>query len=185
MKLLDQALNGVVLIEPTVHGDDRGYFKEVVHPDKMAEVGIHHGFVQTNHSRSQQWTLRGLHFQHAPYGQAKLVRAVRGSILDVVVDVRPNSDTFGQSYAATLTDANHHMLYVPIGFAHGFLALTDVDVEYFCSDIYSAQSEGSIHYTTFTDWPLPEGVSPIVSSKDADAASLEAIKDTLHWPVGT
>ena len=135
MEAISTPLSGLKIIIPTVHGDDRGFFKEIIHPQKLAAVGINHRFVQMNHSRSQQWTLRGLHFQLPPYGQSKLVRCLRGRIYDVAVDVRPKSPTFGQSFGIELTEDNHKMLYVPVGFAHGFLALTDCDIEYACGDI--------------------------------------------------
>ena len=177
-------LNGLKIIIPTVHEDERGFFKEVIHPQKLAKFGINHRFVQVNQSRSRAWTLRGLHFQHAPYAQAKLVRCLRGKIYDVAVDVRPNSPTFGQWYGEELTEDNHQMMYVPIGFAHGFLALTDCDIEYACSDIYAQNYEQSIRWDDpelGIDWPL-NGNQPDLSIKDKTASLFSSIKDELEWP---
>ena len=148
MQLLPTAIPEVKLINPTVHGDDRGFFKEVIHPQKLADVGINHRFVQVNHSRSQQWTLRGLHFQLHPYAQSKLVRVLSGEIYDVAVDVRPKSKTFGQSVGVKLSAENHQMLYVPIGFAHGFLTLSEsAEVLYKlqCRAMYPMLSSSYIH----------------------------------------
>jgi len=178
MNIIETALNGVLLIEPTLHGDERGFFKEIIHPQKMDEIGIRHRFVQINHSRSAQWILRGLHFQTSPYAQSKLVRCLRGAIYDVAVDIRVNSDTFGQSYGVELSEDNHKMLYVPEGFAHGFLSLTNADVEYACGDMYAPEFEGAIFWNDDSlniDWPIPEGISPLVSEKDSSAKKLSDI----------
>ena len=184
MEAISTPLSGLKIIIPTVHGDDRGFFKEIIHPQKLAAVGINHRFVQMNHSRSQQWTLRGLHFQLPPYGQSKLVRCLRGRIYDVAVDVRPKSPTFGQSFGIELTEDNHKMLYVPVGFAHGFLALTDCDIEYACGDMYAVDYERGIHWNDESlgiDWPL-EGHSPLLSSKDSGARMLHSMTEELDWP---
>ena len=184
MEAISTPLSGVKVITPTIHGDERGFFKEVIHPQKLAALGINHRFVQMNHSRSQQWTLRGLHFQLPPYGQSKLVRCLRGRIYDVAVDVRPKSPTFGQSFGIELSEENHKMLYVPVGFAHGFLALTDCDIEYACGDMYAVDFERSIAWNDVSlgiKWPL-DGNVPILSQKDAAAPKLKALNDQLHWP---
>ena len=182
MNIIETALNGILLIEPTVHGDERGFFKEVIHPQKMDEIGIRHRFVQVNHSRSQQWILRGLHFQKSPYAQSKLVRCLRGSIYDVVVDIRTDSETFGEFYGAELSEDNHRMLYVPEGFAHGFLTLTNADVEYACGDMYAPEFEDAIYWNDSElkiDWPIPDGIKPVVSEKDSKAKKLSEIKSYL------
>jgi dTDP-4-dehydrorhamnose 3,5-epimerase len=185
VKVIDTPLNGCILIEPDVYGDERGFFKEIIHPQKMDAIGIRHQFVQINQSRSQQWTLRGFHFQKAPYAQSKLVRCLRGSIYDVAVDIRPNSPTFGQSYGVELSDENHLMFYIPEGFAHALLTLTEVDIEYACGDMYAPDFEDSIIWNDpalGVDWPLPDGKAPILSEKDGQSKLLADIKDSLHWP---
>ena len=185
MDIVDSFLNGVLLIKPNVFGDERGYFKEVLHPQKMANIGINHRFVQINHSKSEQWILRGLHFQYPPYAQSKLVRCLRGKIFDVAVDIRPKSATFGMSIGVELSEENHLMLYVPEGFAHGFLSLTDADVEYFCGEIYAPDFEGSIFWDDKNlniNWPLPKGINPKVSGKDAQSKQLSEIEESLNWP---
>ena len=183
MDVLETTLDGVKVITPTIYGDDRGFFKEVIHPKKLANVGINHRFVQMNHSKSQQWTLRGMHFQRSPYAQSKLVRCLRGRIFDVAVDIRPKSSTFGESFGVELTEDNHKMLYVPMGFAHGFLALTDCEVEYACGDVYAVNYEVGLRWddpTVGVQWPL-DGQSPILSKKDADGVQLSELKH-LEWP---
>ena len=184
MDAVETNLDGVKVIIPNVYGDERGFFKEIIHPQRLAKVGINHRFVQMNHSRSQQWTLRGLHFQRAPYAQSKLVRCLRGKIFDVAIDVRPKSSTFGQSFGIELSEENHKMLYVPIGFAHGLLALTDCDVEYACGDMYSKDYEVGLRWDdpeVGIDWPL-DGNAPILSEKDQCASSLSELKHQLEWP---
>ncbi len=185
MELINSFLNGVLLIKPTIYGDDRGFFKEVLHPKKMSDIGINHRFVQINHSKSEQWILRGLHFQKSPYAQSKLVRCLSGRIFDVAVDLRPKSNTFGQSVGVELSEENHLMLYIPEGFAHGFLTLTEADIEYACGEVYAPEFEGSILWNDDAldiNWPIPEGLSPKVSKKDANAKFLTEIKDDLNWP---
>ncbi len=184
MNVKSTPLPGLKVLLPEVHGDDRGFFKEIIHPQKLAAVGINHRFVQMNHSRSQARTLRGLHFQLPPYAQSKLVRCLRGKIFDVAVDVRPKSNTFGQSFGIELTEENHTMLYVPIGFAHGFYALTDCDVEYACGDIYAKDYEQGILWSDpklNINWPLTNN-DPILSEKDANLVPLQQIESSLEWP---
>ena len=126
MKFTPQSIPDVVLIEPTLHGDDRGYFVETFRQDLFEEaLGYRVNFVQDNESRSTKGVLRGLHYQLPPYAQAKLVRVVDGSVLDVAVDIRKSSRTFGQHVAVELTAKNKHQLFVPHGFAHGFVVLSD------------------------------------------------------------
>ena len=184
METIKTGLAGVKVIIPQVHGDNRGFFKEIIHPQKLASVGINHRFVQINHSRSQAGTLRGLHFQVPPYGQSKLVRCLRGQIFDVVVDVRPKSPTFGHSFGIELSEENHKMLYVPVGYAHGFFALSDCDIEYACGDIYAVEFERSLLWNdseVSVKWPEFDG-SPIMSSKDKTAETLSQLKESLEWP---
>ncbi|MCB9883794.1 MAG: dTDP-4-dehydrorhamnose 3,5-epimerase [Planctomycetes bacterium] len=166
MKVLKTDLEGLLLIEPQVFGDDRGFFLETYHKPRFHEAGITCEFVQDNHSRSVKDTLRGLHFQKEP-GQAKLVRAVRGSIFDVAVDIRPDSPTFGKWVGYELSEQNHRMLFVPIGFAHGFVVTSDVaDVSYKCSWVYVPETEAGIMWNdpdVGVEWPV---ANPLLSNRD-------------------
>jgi dTDP-4-dehydrorhamnose 3,5-epimerase len=174
-------LDGLVLVEPQVHGDERGFFVETYSKDAWADLGVGAEFVQHNHSRSSHGTLRGLHFQTAP-GQAKLLRCARGSILDVAVDLRGDSGTFGQWEAHVLDDETHHQLYVPIGFAHGFVVLSDVaDVAYLVSSLYDPATEAGIAWDdpeVGVDWRVDE---PLLSGRDKEAPRLSEIADQLPW----
>lgn len=161
----------VQLIRPKRHGDSRGWFSEVYNRDAFAGLGIGTVFVQDNHSLSvPRHTLRGLHFQTPPRGQDKLVRCIRGSILDVAVDVRKGSPTYGQWVGAELSAENGHQLFIPIGFAHGFLTLEDnCEVSYKCSDTYAPASDGGIRWddpAIGIDWPMPADANPELSDKD-------------------
>lgn len=166
-------LAGVVLLEPAVHGDERGFFVETYRQDAYAALGVTGDFVQDNHSRSVSGTLRGLHFQRRP-GQAKLVRAARGRIWDVVVDIRPDSPTFGEWEAFELDDVRHRQLFVPIGFAHGFCVLSDVaDVVYKVSAPYDAAEERGVAWDDprlGIPWPVPE---PTLSERDRANPTLD------------
>jgi dTDP-4-dehydrorhamnose 3,5-epimerase len=163
----------VILIKPRVFGDDRGYFFESWREETFRAAGIDATFVQDNHSHSVRHTLRGLHYQ-IRQPQGKLVRVTRGEVFDVAVDIRRSSPRYGQWIGAHLSDANHHMLWVPPGFAHGYLALSDrIDFLYKCTDYYAPQHERSILWNDATigvHWPLPVGAQPIISDKDAAAA---------------
>ena len=174
-------LDGVVLVEPTVHGDERGFFVETYSRDAWAELGVDAEFVQHNHSRSSQGTLRGLHFQTAP-GQAKLLRCARGEILDVAVDLRRDSPTYGQWEAHVLDDQQHHQLFVPIGFAHGFVVLSETaDVCYLVSNLFDPATEKGIAWDdpdVGVDWRVDE---PLLSERDKTAPRLAEIADELPW----
>jgi len=164
------ALSDVKLIVPSRHGDARGWFSETFRADWFAAHVAPIEFVQENHSRSAEiGTLRGLHFQTPPRGQAKLVRCLAGAIWDVAVDIRTDSPTYGQYAAAELTADNGHQLLVPIGFAHGFVTLTaDCEVAYKVSDYYAPESDGGIAWddpALALPWPLPPG-GPVLSGKD-------------------
>jgi dTDP-4-dehydrorhamnose 3,5-epimerase len=182
MRTLQTTLPGVLQLEPAVHGDHRGFFAETFRADAWAEAGIDAAFVQDNHSRSKRGTLRGLHFQTSP-GQAKLVRCARGSIFDVVVDLRRGSPTFGRWEGFTLDDESMRQLYIPIGFAHGFCVTSDVaDVVYKCTSYYDAATESGIAYddpAIGIEWPL--GVEPIVSERDQTAPRLADVADALPF----
>jgi dTDP-4-dehydrorhamnose 3,5-epimerase len=169
----------VVLIEPKAFGDQRGFFMETWQEQKFAAAGITEHFVQDNHSRSAQWTLRGLHYQ-IQQPQGKLVRVTRGAAFDVAVDMRRSSATFGQWVGVELSETNRRLLWVPPGFAHGFLALTpDVDFVYKCTDFYAPQFERTVRWNDpqiGVVWPLPAGVAPLLAPKDAAAGGLDAVE---------
>jgi dTDP-4-dehydrorhamnose 3,5-epimerase len=178
---LQTKLDGLVLLEPAVHGDDRGFFVETYRRDVWAEHGVDAEFVQHNHSRSGRGTLRGLHFQTDP-GQAKLLRCGRGVILDVAVDLRRDSPTYGQWESHVLDDERHRQLFVPIGFAHGFVVLSEVaDVSYLVSSVYDPATEAGIAWDDpdiGVDWQVSE---PLLSGRDETAPKLSEIADTLPW----
>lgn len=182
---LDTRLAGLVLVEPTPHGDERGFLVETYRSDVWRELGIVvEEFVQDNHSRSGRGALRGLHFQTSP-GQAKLVRCVRGAIYDVAVDLRRESPTFGQWEGHELSDSNHKQLFVPVGFAHGFLVTTEVaDVAYKLSTFYDPTTESGIRWDdpeVGIEWPLAEGLEPQLSERDTAAPLLAEIAADLPW----
>jgi dTDP-4-dehydrorhamnose 3,5-epimerase len=178
---LETKLDGVVLIEPDVHGDERGFMLESFSRERWRELGIDVDFVQHNHSRSRQGTLRGIHFQTAP-GQAKLVRCPRGEILDVAVDLRRGSPTYGQWEAHVLDDVKHRQLYVPVGFGHGFAVLSDVaDVAYLVSSYYDPATESGIAWNDpeiGVDWQVE---TPLLSDRDKNAPTLAEVRDTLPF----
>jgi dTDP-4-dehydrorhamnose 3,5-epimerase len=160
----------VVLVRPRVFGDARGFLFESWEQRKFAAARLGVKFVQDNHSRSERNVLRGLHYQ-IRQTQGKLVRVVRGSVFDVAVDLRRSSPTFGRWMGVTLSDENHHMLWVPPGFAHGFLVTSDsADFLYRCTDFYAPAHERTIRWNDpdlNVAWPLPAGVEPVVSAKDS------------------
>ena len=172
MEFSPTRLPEVLLIKPRVFGDARGFFFETCHERKFADAGIELCFVQDNHSHSTQHTLRGLHFQ-IEQPQGKLVRVTRGEVFDVAVDMRRSSPRFGQWVGAVLSDTNHHMLWVPPGFAHGYLALSEeIDFIYKCTDFYAPQHERAVRWDDpeiGVEWPLPTGIEPTISGKDAAA----------------
>ena len=186
MKRLETRLDGPILIEPRVIGDERGFFCETYRREVFAELGIAEEMVQDNHSRSRRGIVRGMHFQIGS-GAAKLVRAGRGTIYDVVVDVRPDSPTFAQWEGFELSDENMHMLYCPIGFAHGFCVLSDsADVIYKQSNYYADETERGIAYTdpdVAIEWPLPVA-ELIPSQRDASAPLLRDITADLPFVYG-
>jgi dTDP-4-dehydrorhamnose 3,5-epimerase len=184
-RALETEIDGLVLVEPQAHGDDRGFLVETFRADTWRELGIVvEDFVQDNHSRSGRGTLRGLHFQTSP-GQAKLVRCVRGAIFDVAVDLRRESSTFGRWAGYELTDRNHHQLFVPVGFAHGFLVLSETaDVAYKLSTYYDPETESGIAWDdpeVGVEWPLPEGAEPQLSARDKQAPRLADVAGGLPF----
>ena len=174
---LPTRLDGLVLLAPTVHSDERGFFVETYSRDAYRGLDLDVEFVQDNHSRSSRGILRGLHYQRRP-GQAKLVRAARGRIWDVVVDVRPGSPTFGQWEAFELDDVDHRQLYVPIGFAHGFCVVSEVaDVTYKVSSPYDGSEERGIAWDDAAlgiPWPLSD---PVLSERDRRHPRLADVPD--------
>ena len=159
MRIIDTPIADLLVIEPKVWKDDRGYFYESFREDFFKEINIDLSLVQDNQSLSQKGTIRGLHFQAPPFEQGKLVRVLQGSVLDVVVDIRKKSPTYGQSFAIELNDQNHLQLWIPPGFAHGFSTLADQTIFcYKCSNYYHKASEGGICFNDETlaiDWKVP------------------------------
>ena len=180
MKFNRTELPGVVLVEPTVHRDSRGFFLESYQAEKYAEGGIDETFVQDNHSRSVRGTLRGLHAQLGPRSQGKLVRVTAGAVFDVAVDIRVGSPTFGRWVGFELTADNFQQLYLPPGFAHGFCVLSDVaDFEYKCTNVYDPSAEIAIAWNDpaiGVEWPIDE---PLVSERDSQALRLEEMREKL------
>jgi dTDP-4-dehydrorhamnose 3,5-epimerase len=178
---LETKLDGLVLIEPRVFGDARGFMVETYRRDAWAELGVDADFVQQNHSRSGAGTLRGIHFQTDP-GQAKLVRCSRGSVFDVAVDLRRGSPTFGRWEGHVLDDEAHRQLFVPVGFGHGFAALSEVaDVAYQLSSPYDPATEAGIAWDdpdVGVEWPLRE---PLLSDRDRAAPRLAEVADSLPF----
>lgn len=168
MKAIETGLPGVILIEPPVFGDHRGFFMESFHKTKFADMGITVEFVQDNHSKSSKGVLRGLHYQ-VQNAQDKLCRVVRGEVLDVAVDIRKGSPTFGKWISAVLSEENKREIFVPKGFAHGFLVLSETaDFLYKCSDFYSPEHERGVLWNDPAigiDWGF--GGEPLISGKDA------------------
>jgi dTDP-4-dehydrorhamnose 3,5-epimerase len=182
MRALATKLDGPILVEPVIHGDERGFFHESYRRNMFADLGIYDEFVQDNHSRSHQGVVRGMHFQ-VGHGAAKLVRCGRGAILDVVVDLRRGSPSFGQWEAFELNDENLHQLYCPIGFAHGFCTLSEVaDVLYKQASYYDESIERGIAYDdpdVGIAWPA--GIELAPSQRDATAPRLRDIADELPF----
>jgi dTDP-4-dehydrorhamnose 3,5-epimerase len=179
MKFHKTPIADVLLIEPQVFGDDRGFFMETWQALKFEAAGVDANFVQDNHSRSTQWTLRGMHMQVA-HTQGKLVRVASGSVFDVVVDLRRASPSFGQWWGTELSDQNHRMVWVPAGLAHGMLVTSaSADFLYKCTDIYSPAHERTLAWNDRTvgiKWPIPAGIQPNLSAKDLKGRSFAEIE---------
>jgi dTDP-4-dehydrorhamnose 3,5-epimerase len=178
---LETKLDGVVLLEPEVHGDSRGFMVETYQRDAWGDVGVDVEFVQHNHSRSSGGTLRGLHFQTKP-GQAKLVRCPRGRIFDVAVDLRRGLPSFGQWEGHELDDETHRQLFVPVGFGHGFAVLSEeADVTYLLSSVYDPATESGIAWNdpdVGVEWPVKD---PLLSERDKGAPTLSEVADSLPF----
>lgn len=182
MKLIDTALEGVVIIIPDIYSDERGHFYESFNTKSFAKLlGRDITFVQDNESLSHEGVIRGLHYQLPPHAQSKLVRVVRGSILDVVVDIRQGSPTFGKYVAVELSAENHHQLFIPRGFAHGFKVIEgEAVVQYKCDNHYAPECEGTIRWddpTLAIEWQTDRNKA-VVSARDRAAKLLEEC-DTL------
>lgn len=176
MNCIKTALEGVVIIEPRVFCDERGYFFESFNQKEFEEKVCRTTFVQDNESKSSYGVLRGLHFQKPPFAQSKLVRVVRGAVLDVAVDIRKDSPTFGQHVAVELTEENHRQFFIPRGFAHGFVVLSpEVVFQYKCDNFYHPESEGAIAWNDESlgiDWRVA-AADIVLSAKDSKSAVLK------------
>ena len=174
-------IEGLYVIEPTVFKDERGYFMETYNQNDFKEAGLNMTFVQDNQSMSVKGVLRGLHFQKQ-YPQGKLVRAVRGTVFDVAVDLRSDSKTYGKWFGVTLSAENKKQFYIPEGFAHGFLVLSDeAEFAYKCTDFYHPGDEGTLLWSDpeiGVDWPIEPGMELIISDKDKKWSGL---KDTFKF----
>jgi len=183
LERLETKLEGVVLVEPRVFGDERGFFVETFSRDLWRELGIDVEFVQHNHSRSVGKTLRGLHFQTQP-GQAKLVRCSRGAVFDVAVDLRRGSPTYGQWEGYVLDDETHRQLFVPAGFGHGFAVLSEIaDVAYLLSSVYDPDTEAGIAWDdpdVGVEWPVSD---PLLSERDKSSPRLAELADSLPFSI--
>nr|WP_106633683.1 dTDP-4-dehydrorhamnose 3,5-epimerase [Alistipes sp. Marseille-P5061] len=175
MEVIKTDIDGVVIIEPRIFRDERGYFFESFSQRDFQEKVCNTVFVQDNESKSSYGVLRGLHFQKPPYAQSKLVRVIKGAVLDVAVDIRKGSPTFGQHVAVELTEDNHRQFFIPRGFAHGFSVLTDeVIFQYKCDNFYAPQSEGALAWDDSDlgiDWRIPTD-KVLLSEKDCHHSRL-------------
>ncbi|HMM11580.1 MAG TPA: dTDP-4-dehydrorhamnose 3,5-epimerase [Bacteroidales bacterium] len=170
MEILETGIPDLLIVKPLVFEDHRGYFFESYNKEKFLQKGIDQNFVQDNESKSAKNVLRGLHFQRPPFAQGKLVRVMKGAVLDVAVDIRKNSPTYGQWASIVLSESNKWMYWVPPGFAHGFVTLEDDTVFFYkCTNVYNKASEGSIRWNDpdlNIDWGI---VDPLLSDKDREA----------------
>jgi dTDP-4-dehydrorhamnose 3,5-epimerase len=183
MEFKNLSVDGLVLIAPLLFEDERGFFMESYHQREFSDHGIDVRFVQDNHSKSKKGVLRGFHFQKPPHAQDKLVRVTRGEVLDVAIDLRIGSPTFGAWACERLSEENHRMLFIPKGFAHAFVALTDdVDFEYKVTDVWDAPSESGIRWddpALKIDWASLTGLDPasfIIGAKDRALPSFDDAK---------
>jgi dTDP-4-dehydrorhamnose 3,5-epimerase len=188
MKVLETEFNGLLQIFPEIYEDQRGYFIESFHIHKFQSLSIPHSFVQDNFSYSQRGVIRGLHLQLPPYQQAKLVMVMKGKALDVVVDLRTDSPTYGQHAKYILNAEQHNMLYIPEGFAHGLLAIEETIFTYKCSDFYNKSAETGILWKDDTlniDWELDHHsiTQPIISDKDQSLPTFEVFRNEIHAKV--
>lgn len=179
---IESLLPGLFLIKPKVFEDHRGHFFESFREDVLAQNGVETKFIQDNQSLSQKGILRGLHFQAPPFAQGKLVRVIQGAVLDVAVDIRKNSPTFGQHVAIELSESNFLMMYIPVGFAHGFLTLQDNTIfTYKCTDYYHPEVEGGILWNS-PDLNIPWKIeTPILSEKDEKLPTFKSFNSPFEF----
>ena len=184
INVIKTALDGVLIIEPAVHGDHRGYFMETYSRADFEAAGITNDFVQDNESKSRYGVVRGLHFQKPPFAQSKLVRVVQGCVLDVAVDIRKGSPTYGKHVAVELSGENHRQLFIPRGFAHGFSVLSDeVVFQYKCDNFYAPSEEGALAWDDpklGIDWGIPEE-AVLLSEKDRHHQSLDQLGSPFSY----
>ncbi|HSB91579.1 MAG TPA: dTDP-4-dehydrorhamnose 3,5-epimerase [Flavitalea sp.] len=184
MPFSETGFPGLLLFEPTVFEDARGYFFESFNQRVFDDRGISKPFLQDNQSRSSFGVIRGLHYQVPPYAQSKLVRVLSGSILDVVVDIRKGSPTYGKTYTIELSASNKKQLYIPVGFAHGFSVLTETaEVMYKCDEYYNRAAERGILYSCTTlniDWNIP-GANRIISEKDQNNPGFQELNSEFNF----
>jgi dTDP-4-dehydrorhamnose 3,5-epimerase len=177
MEIIKTSIDDLLIIQPRVFLDDRGYFFESYNQQKFVEAGLNLKFVQDNESKSQKDVLRGLHFQNPPFEQGKLVRVIKGAVLDVVVDIRKKAATYGQHYKIELTEKNKTMLWIPPGFAHGFVTLeNDTIFSYKCTNNYNKESEGAVLWNDTDlaiDWCVEH---PVLSEKDKFSPTFKELK---------
>tara|TARA_R110001592_G_scaffold363155_1_gene680743 strand:+ start:18219 stop:18767 length:549 start_codon:yes stop_codon:yes gene_type:complete len=182
MQVIETNIPGLFEIMPQVFGDDRGYFFESYSKEAFAKFDVNFEFVQDNQSLSNKGVLRGLHFQNPPYAQGKLVRVIQGAVLDVVVDIRKGSPTYGKHHKVMLTGENKMMFWIPPGFAHGFLTLADNTIfSYKCTNLYNKESEGSVLWNDpelAIDWNVE---NPLLSPKDLDARPLSELNSQFRY----
>lgn len=169
MKIIETPIPGLLIIEPRVFADERGYFFESFNKDKFAENGLVSNYVQDNESKSHYGVIRGLHYQLAPYAQTKLIRVVRGTVYDVAIDLREGSPTFGKWHGVIVSASNKRQFYIPKGFAHGFSVLSEYAIfSYKCDDFYNPQAERGVRFddpALNIDWMLPKELQ-VISDKD-------------------
>ena len=186
MNIIKTDIPGVLILEPRIFNDDRGYFFESFNLKDFEEKVGKINFVQDNESRSSYGVVRGLHYQKMPYSQSKLVRVIRGSVLDVAVDIRKGSPTFGKHVAVELTENNHRQFFIPRGFAHGFSVLSDIAVfQYKCDNFYHPESEGALAWDDpdiNIDWKIPEE-KVVLSPKDKVHPTLKEAEDLFDYSV--
>jgi dTDP-4-dehydrorhamnose 3,5-epimerase len=184
LKEIDSQLNGILLLKPAVFEDQRGFFFECFHNEKFTKLGIEHCFIQDNLSKSSRGTIRGLHFQTPPFEQGKLCQVILGKVLDVVVDIRKGSPTYGKYYSTELSDENHNIIWIPPGFSHGFSVLSDTAVfHYKCTGFYNKLAERTLLYNDPTigiDWKTD---TPIVSDKDIQGVPLSMLDNPFSYKI--
>ncbi len=185
MNVIKTKIDGLLIIEPQIFGDERGFFVETYNAPRYEDAGIPAEFVQDNLSASMKGVIRGLHFQKSPHAQGKLVQVIKGSVLDVAVDIRTGSPTYGQWVSVLLTEHNKKQFWIPKGFAHGFVALEDYTIfSYKCTDVYAPELDGGILWNDHMlaiDWQLGthDIVEPIISTKDQANGPFASLEENL------